>query len=145
MHLPHAMQLAFGRTKLIFLKNLIDVIVLVPLIIYMTINYGAIGAAAVWLILNIGAVVFEIPIMHRRLLPEEKWQWYWQDVLIPLGTAILIAGLGKLFMGQAMTQFMTFIYLIIVSTLTLGITSIVTPATRFWMSERLRKNSIRLC
>jgi len=140
MHLPHAMQLAFGWTKLLFYKNLLYVIVLVPLIIYMTARYGALGAASVWLLLNAGSVLFEIPIMHRRFLHKEKWHWYWQDVLIPLGTAILIAGLGKIFMGDAMTQFMTLIYLIIVSALTLGITAIATNATRSWVLERLWKN-----
>lgn len=142
MHLPHAMQLAFGWTKLLFFKNLLAVVLLVPLIIYMTTHYGALGAAIVWLVLNVGSVLFEIPIMHRRLLPEEKWKWYWQDVLIPLGTALLIAGLGKLLMGAAMTQFMTLIYLIIVSALTLGITAIATPATRSWVFEQLWRNKI---
>ena len=142
MHLPHAMQLAFGWTKLLFYKNLLYVIILVPLIIYMTIHYGAIGAASVWLLLNVGSVLFEIPIMHRRLLPEEKWHWYLQDVLIPLGTAVLIAGLGKLVMGNTMTQFMTLIYLIIISAFTLGITAVATSATRSWVLERLWRNKI---
>ena len=142
MHLPHAMQLAFGWTKLLFYKNLLYVIILVPLIIYMTIHYGAIGAASVWLLLNVGSVLFEIPIMHRRLLPEEKWHWYLQDVLIPLGTAVLIAGLGKLVMGNTMTQFMTLIYLIIISAFTLGITAVSTSATRSWVLERLWRNKI---
>jgi O-antigen/teichoic acid export membrane protein len=142
MLLPRAIQLAFGWTKLLFFKNLLAVIVLIPLIIYMTTHYGAIGATTVWLVLNIGAVLFEIPIMHRRLLPEEKRQWYWQDVLIPLGTAFLIACLGKLLMGDTMTQFMTLIYLIIISALTLGITLITTPATRLWVFERLWRNKI---
>ena len=145
MHLPHAMQMAFGWTKLIFFKNLLAVVLLVPLIIYMTTHFGAIGAASVWLVLNIGSVLFEIPIMHRRLLPAEKWRWYWQDVLNPLGISLLIAGLGKFFMGNAMTQFMTLIYLIFISTLTLGITAITTPATRLWVLERLRRSSIHLC
>jgi hypothetical protein len=108
----------------------------------MTTHYGAMGAASVWLVLNAGGVLFEIPIMHRRLLPEEKWQWYWQDVLIPLGAALLIAGLGKLLMRDAMTQFTILIYLIIISALTLGITAIATPATRLWMFERLGMNTI---
>ena len=145
MHLPHAMLLAFGWTKLLFYKNLLAVVLLVPLIIYMTTRYGAIGAAIVWLLFDVGSVLFEIPIMHRRLLPEEKWHWYLQDVLIPLGTALLIAGLGRLFMGDAMTQFMAVIYLIIVSALTLGITAITTSATRSWVFERLRENRIFKC
>ena len=139
MELPHALQWSFGWTKLSFFRNFIAVVLVVPLIVYMTANYGAAGAASVWLILNVGYVLFEVPLMHRRLLNKEKWRWYWQDVLIPLGTALLIAGLGKLFMGDAMTQFMTLIYLIIISALTLGITAIVTPVTRNWCFRQLLK------
>jgi O-antigen/teichoic acid export membrane protein len=140
MHLPHALQLAFGWTKLLFFRNLLAVVLLVPLTIYMTIHYGAMGAASAWIVLNAGSVLFEIPLMHRRLLREEKWHWYWQDVLIPLGAALLIAGLGKLLMGDAMTQFMMLMYLIVISVLTLGITAIATTATRSWVFDRLRKN-----
>lgn len=142
MHLPHAMQLAFGWTKLLFYRNLIAVVLLVPLIIYMTTSYGAIGAASAWLVLNAGSVLLEIPIMHRRLLPEEKWHWYLQDVMIPLGAAATIAGLGKLMMGNAMTQIMTLIYIIIIFALTLVITAIATNTTRSWMLNKLRKSMI---
>ena len=72
MHLPYALQLAFGWTRLSLLKTLIAVILLVPLIIYMTMHFGATGAAIAWLILNIGMFIFEIQIMHRRLLRKRK-------------------------------------------------------------------------
>jgi O-antigen/teichoic acid export membrane protein len=141
IQLPHALQLAFGWTKLFFFRNLIAAFVLIPLTVYMTTFYGAIGATTVWLFLNLGSVLFEIPIMHRRLLPEEKWQWYGRDFLMPLGTALLIAGLGKLFMFNAMTQFMTLIYLIVISAFTFGITLVVTPTTRSWIFSQLRMNT----
>ncbi|GAH51090.1 unnamed protein product, partial [marine sediment metagenome] len=74
MNLPYALQLAFGWTRLSLFKTLIAVILLVPLIIYMTTHYGATGAAIAWLVLNMSMFFFEIPIMHRRLLRKEKWR-----------------------------------------------------------------------
>lgn len=139
MFLPQALQLAFGWTRLSFFKYLISVILIVPLIIYMTANYGAIGAASVWLILNSVYVLFEVPLMHHRLLQSEKLRWYWQDLFVPLVTALLIAGSGKLFIGRGMTQPVTLIYLIIISCLTLGSTAMVTPATRQWLFSQLNK------
>jgi O-antigen/teichoic acid export membrane protein len=139
MDLPHALQWSYGWTRLSFFRNLVAVGLLVPLIVYMTANYGAIGAASVWLILNVGYVLFEIPLMHRRLLRNEKWRWYWQGVLIPLAVALVIAGLGRLFMRGTMTQFITLIYLIIISALTLGTTAIVIPVTRDWLFGQLLK------
>jgi len=139
MNPPYALQLAFGWTKLSFFKTLIAVIVLVPLIIYMTHHYGATGAACVWLVLNIGYVVFEIPVMHRRLLRQEKWPWYLQDVCFPLIVCIIVAGIGRLFLSSPMPQFMTLLYLTIISILTLGTTAFVTPVTRAWLFRHLLK------
>ena len=139
MNLPYALQLAFGWTKLSFFKTIIAVILLVPLIIYMTMHYGAIGAASVWLVLNMGMFFFEIPIMHRRLLRKEKWRWYLQDVCLPLVVCIFVAGLGRIFISGPMSQFMMLLNLIIISALTLGIAAITTPVTRTWLFMQLLK------
>lgn len=139
MGMPYALQLAFGWTRLSFFKTLIAVILLVPLIIYMTTHYGATGAAIVWLVLHMGLFFIEIPIMHRRLLRTEKWRWYWQDVCIPLGACISVAGLGRILISGPMPQFIMLLYLIIISVLTLGITLITTPTTRSWLFGQLFK------
>jgi O-antigen/teichoic acid export membrane protein len=139
MNLPYALQLAFGWTKLSFFKTLIAVILLVPLIIYMTMHYGAIGAAGVWLVLNMGMFFFEIPIMHLRLLRKEKWRWYLQDVCLPLAVCILIAGLGRILINGPISQFMMLLNLIIVSALTLGMAAITTPITRTLLFKQLLK------
>ncbi len=97
MYLPHALQLSFGWTRLFFFSNLVAVVLFVTSIVYMTANYGATGAASVWLILNVGYVLFEVPLMHRHLLNKEKWRWYRQDVLIPLAVALVIASSGNCF------------------------------------------------
>jgi len=139
MGMPYALQLAFGWTRLSFFKTLIAVILLVPLIIYMTVHYGATGAASVWVVLNMGMFFFEIPIMHLRLLQKEKWRWYWQDVCVPLLACIFVAGLGRIFVNRPMSQFMMLLNLIVISVLTLGITVIITPATREWLLGWLSK------
>jgi O-antigen/teichoic acid export membrane protein len=139
MNPPYALQLAFGWTRLSVLKNIIAVIILVPLIIYITKYYGAIGAASVWLVLNMGYVIFEIPIMHRRLLCKEKWRWYQQDVCLPLLPIIAIVGLGRLFINRTMPQFIMLSYIALVLILTLLATMVVTPATRRWLFDSLSK------
>jgi O-antigen/teichoic acid export membrane protein len=141
--LPYAIQLAYGWTSLSFFKTLIAVILLVPLLIYLTTHYGTIGAAFVWLFLNMSMVFIEIPIMHLRILRKEKWRWYWQDVCIPLVTVIVIAGLGRIFMSEKMSQFMMVLYIISISILTLGITALVTPGTRVWLFEQLLKIKLK--
>jgi O-antigen/teichoic acid export membrane protein len=137
MGLPYVLQLAFGWTKLSFFKTLIAVILLVPLIIYMTTHFGAVGAAIAWLVLNMGLFFIEIPIMHRRLLRTEKWRWYWQDVCIPLVACIITASLGRLFVSGPMSKITIMLYLIIISGLTLGTAAITTPITRRWLFKHL--------
>jgi O-antigen/teichoic acid export membrane protein len=139
MHLPYALQLAFGWTKLSILKNIIAVIILVPLIIVMAMFYGAVGAASVWLLLNIGYILLEIPIMHRRILSKEKWRWYWQDILVPLIAGLFLAGLGRVFSNSTTSQIMMLLYLLIISLLTLLITIISVPTMRSKLYGQLMK------
>jgi O-antigen/teichoic acid export membrane protein len=139
MNPPYALQLAFGWTRLSFFKTLIAAILLVPLIIYLTFNYGAKGASIVWLVLNVGMVFFEIPMMHRRILRKEKWKWYWQDVGIPLVACAFMAGMGRLFLQEPIPHHLMLPYLVVVSGSTLGITAVATPLTRSWLYERLSK------
>ena len=44
-----------------------------------------------WLALNLGYYLFEVPIMHRRLLRLELWRWYLVDTLVPLGGCFALA------------------------------------------------------
>jgi len=139
MNPPYALQLAFGWTSLPFYTNLISVILFVPLIIFMATYCGAIGGAIAWLIINIGYIIFWIPVMHKRLLLKEKWRWYWQDVCIPLTTCTFVAGLGRILLREPMSHYMILLYLIIISVLTLGITALTTPVTRTWLFAQLLK------
>ena len=137
MNIPYGLQLAHGWTRLALTANLIALIMLAPMIVFMTFQYGALGAASVWVILNSGYVFISIHFMHRRLLPREKWRWYWQDLSLPLIASLLICGLGRILVHGQISQFMTVCYLIIVSISTLVTTAITTPITRTWLFDNL--------
>jgi O-antigen/teichoic acid export membrane protein len=139
MNLPYALQLAFGWTRLSVLKNIIAVSLLVPAIIYMTKLYGATGAASVWLFLNLGYVMFEIPVMHSKLLREEKWRWYWQDFGAPLIIGSFFAGLGRFFMGESMNKFEMMSYVAVILMLAFVMTALLTPVTHTWLVEKSLK------
>jgi O-antigen/teichoic acid export membrane protein len=139
MNIPYALQLAFGWTNLAFFKSMIYTVLLVPLIIYAALHYGAVGAASIWVVLNMSSIVFEIPIMHLRLLRKEKLRWYLQDVSVPLVVCIFVAGIGRIFITGPMPQYIMLLYLIAISALTLGLTAIATPVTRTWLFMQLSK------
>jgi len=104
VHLPYALQLAYGRTKLPFYTNLVAVIILAPLIYAMAVRYGTIGAAAVWVVLNTGYVLIGLQLIHRRLLRGELGSWYRIDVGYPLAAVLLVAGLGRWFFEYPLSQ-----------------------------------------
>jgi O-antigen/teichoic acid export membrane protein len=95
MVLPLALQLASGWTKLSLYKNVAAVILFVPAMSVVVPRFGAMGAAWLWLGLTAGYFLIEIPIMHRRLLPTEKWDWYCADVGVPFAISGAIIGAAR--------------------------------------------------
>ena len=100
MHLPYALQLAHGWTKLAFFQNVVAVIVLAPAIYFATLRWGAAGAAVAWIGLNTGYILIGIHVMHHRLLSEEKWPWYFGDLIKPLAAVLTLCVFARLMMGE---------------------------------------------
>jgi O-antigen/teichoic acid export membrane protein len=98
---PGYLQSAAGWPGLMVYTNLVAAIVLVPAILVIAPRYGAPGAAFVWLLLNAGYLLFNVPVMHRRLLRAELWRWYRDDLARPAGGAILVAAIGRALMPAA--------------------------------------------
>lgn len=73
------------------------VAVLIPATIWVVPHYGAVGAVWIWVALNAGYILVDIQFMHLRVIPNEKWRWYFTDVLLPIGGAIGIMLLAKAF------------------------------------------------
>ena len=97
MWIPYQCQLAHGWTSLTIKTNFVAVAVLVPAIFWVVPHYGAVGAAWIWVALNAGYVVIAIQFMHRRLIPHEKWRWYFADVLLPIVGSISVMLPAKIF------------------------------------------------
>jgi hypothetical protein len=52
--------------------------------------------------------------MHRRLLPDEKWKWYIQDVGTPAGLTLLVVMSWAFFLPQGISAFWLLLFLIII-------------------------------
>ncbi len=111
MNIPYGLQLAFGWTKLTFYMDLIVMLIVIPLIFFLTALYGVIGAASVWLIINSICLLTGIHIMHTRLLKNEERRWWIDDVGKPLIPIIFIALIGKFFININLPYLNMFIYL----------------------------------
>jgi O-antigen/teichoic acid export membrane protein len=85
-HAPYYLQVAHDRWRLIAQTNTGLLLTILPAYVVMAKLYGALGAAAVWVILNIGYLT-TVPRMHRTLLTTELRRWLAGDVLLPLAGA----------------------------------------------------------
>jgi len=88
--MPYMLQLAYGWTSLSFYKNIVAIIILMPLLFLLTSYMGAVGGAITWVLLNAGYMLLEIPLMHRRLISREMWPWYIVDVGLPVGCCVCV-------------------------------------------------------
>jgi len=95
MHFPYALQLAYGMVRLPFILAATLAVVLVPLIVFLTWSYGALGGAAAWLLLNVIYLFWGTWLTHRHLLKGVAAQWLLQSVAMPLAISILVTVAGK--------------------------------------------------
>lgn len=84
MHMPYALQLAFGWTRLGVYLALCNVVLFAPMMVWGAFHFGAVGGAAIWALLNIFNLVVGLPLTHRRLLQGEMGVWLLRDVGYPL-------------------------------------------------------------
>jgi O-antigen/teichoic acid export membrane protein len=137
INLPYALQLAYGWTSLMLSTNVIGVIVLAPLLVIITLHYGVLGAAAVWVALNLGYVLITLQLMHRRLLRGEQWRWYLEDTGIPLVTVWLVAGIGRWLFPTERSLPILLLSLAGVYGCTLVAAVLAAPCIRVWLWRQL--------
>ena len=119
MWIPYQSQLAHGWTGLAVRTNIVAVTVIMPAILWVTPRYGAVGAAWVWVALNACYCLIGIHFMYRRILKNEKWLWYRQDLLKPLIAATIVVMVVKWLLPNPATILSQFCTLIFASVLTL--------------------------
>lgn len=104
MMMPYAIQLAFAWTRLSLIFNYASVIFLVPLMIWLIPIYGVMSAGITWLLLDAIYLTGMIHLMHFRILPGEKANWYIDDLIKPFCSALLIAFLGRWYIDEHLTK-----------------------------------------
>jgi O-antigen/teichoic acid export membrane protein len=129
-HIPYALQLAHGWTRLSLYSNLIAVAVLLPLLYLAAIRFGAVGAGMVWVALNAGYLLFSAPIMFRKLLPDEMWSWYRRDLVLPIVVAVAVAGALRPWVGSAWGILPMAAYLAFSLAVTMLVTLMAAPLIR---------------
>jgi O-antigen/teichoic acid export membrane protein len=91
VNLPMEAQFAFRWTRLALIGELIGIAVILPLIIIVTPEFGALGAGWCLVALNVGYLAVSVTLMYRHILHDERWRWLFGDVLLPLSAAACCA------------------------------------------------------
>lgn len=131
MWMPYQFRLAHGWTSLTLKVNTVAVLIIIPAILWLVPRYGSVGAAWIWVVLNCGYVLISIQLMHRRLIPDEKWRWYFADVLLPVcgaGGVILLSEVLQPAGYQGRIAWLTFLL----------ISGALALATSALLAERIR-------
>lgn len=139
MYIPSQAQIAYGWTSLTIIVNTIAVLFFIPAILWVVPRYGAIGAAWLWIIINIGYLLIAVQFMYRRILLKEKFRWYIKDVLIPLASIFFVVGLVKLIFPDPETllsQLVVIAIAIIISLLVGGLSSKYIREQLLWLTKR---------
>lgn len=136
MHFPYALQLAYGMTWIPLTINIVLMCFIVPLILFLTWAYGALGGAMAWLAMQVVYLLFGPWLTHRFILKNVGARWLLQDVGIPLVISILL-GLASHFVARSTDSslFIKFMWSGGLALAAFGLT--------FWMSIRL--NSAAWC
>jgi O-antigen/teichoic acid export membrane protein len=83
----YALQYSLGLIRMHVIGNIMSAIIYVPCVILAAMKYGAIGAAATWLLVNLIYLLFWISRIHKKLVPGVNHMWFTVDTSL-----ILLAG-----------------------------------------------------
>jgi O-antigen/teichoic acid export membrane protein len=131
LFLPYSLQLAFGWTRLNLTFGLISMVIFIPATVLATKHFGPIGAAAVWVAINVLNMLVVVPIMHKRILPHEAWG-YFRDVGLPMLAVIVTAALGRLVLSDLSSWGATIAALASIWIFCQIVSVLVAPLVRSW-------------
>lgn len=138
MGIPYNMIVARGWAMFVFYQNLISVIILVPIMLVLSANFGGIGAASAWLVLNIGYILISMPIIARRIMPGELREWYIVDVGRPFVLSFGVIGLGWYFVPKDCALWIQFFNIIMLWIATQAICALTLPYVRQYALQIMR-------
>lgn len=136
---PYYMQFAKGNLKLHLIGSLLFVLILVPSLIWVTGQFGMVGAAWIWLVLNLAYFMIWVPVVHRYFVPGLHWHWLTKDVLFTSMPAFFTALLVQYTAPWPVGRVAIVVQLCGLGLLLLGITSISSSKIRGFLSHCFKK------
>jgi O-antigen/teichoic acid export membrane protein len=143
---PYYLQYAKGDLRLHLIGNAIFVVLLIPLIIWASIHYGAVGAGYVWLGTNLSYFILWIPVIHNRFESRLNIKWYLQDTLAIFSVSLLVAYWSSIYLVLNNNRWSQLLMVCLIGLLTLLAGSLASSEVRSKIGSlsTLCKKSMRI-
>jgi hypothetical protein len=112
--LPANLAPASGWPMLITYTNLLQSLLIIPLIFILVSLYESIGAAISSVIMNSTYILFMVPYFFNKILKTERKRWYFNDIMIPLFVSFSISFCCKVFMPYTNSTLILILWLSII-------------------------------
>lgn len=138
------LQYAHGNLRLHVIYNTLLAVVWVPLIIWTTFHYSAMGAAILWFVMNIISFCIWTPIIHQQYAPSIRYSWVFKDILpILLSTILILLIIHKIsFHFTTLNRFESLTTLCYLGTIILIVNSFVSPTCRAWIIKMFKTRAL---
>ncbi|GGC83840.1 polysaccharide biosynthesis protein [Undibacterium terreum] len=136
--MAYVLQHARGDLRMHIRGNLLNVFILVPSTIVLTLKFGAIGAAITWAGTNLFFLIVWTRIVHKKFLPEIANSWLFKDVFpaVLIGALVVIIGFQVDWpMSSRLTSFIGLVMLVVLIS---GLTLLIHQETKRMMSSYLK-------
>jgi O-antigen/teichoic acid export membrane protein len=132
------LQYARGNLRLHLIGNVIQILLLVPLIVIAAKRFGPVGTGAVWAISNALYFLVFVPIVHARFLPGIHLKWLMRDVLMIVAPVFAVATALTFILPWPSQRWLTFGEAGLVGLLLLTIAGLSSTTVRATISSYLR-------
>jgi len=137
--LPYLIRLAEGRPRIIVIANIIALLLLVPLTIFLTKKYEGVGAASVWIILNLGYLFILLPFLFKNSLSGEYLKWLVRDVIIPTASVLMVSSIFYEFMPLHLSRIQTILYVGLSYLVSIALLAFILGSVRQIISDEIKE------
>lgn len=137
LHPPYLLQLAHGSTRVSLVANIAAAIAIVPLVYLLSQQYGVVGAAFGWPLINFAQLLITAPLVHQRFLPGVATRWSLNDIALPTLVALSTALVMRLIVPSGLPPMVGFAAAAVCGALCLAATASSLPTVRRMIPTRI--------
>jgi O-antigen/teichoic acid export membrane protein len=114
---PYYIAVAHGNIRLNLKIGIWSVIVITPLLFFLVLRYGVVGAGISWLVMNLCTLPPYMYFLHRHFLPGELRQWFFGAVGRPLAATLACMFLARWLAPETTSRLGTLFMIALISLL----------------------------